>query len=345
MKGIIFNVGSETIKYSFFADKKIIKKKIKLGKITKKAIINILKEGEKILNGIDVVCHRVVHGYGLKSQFLNNKLIKEIKKACEIAPLHNPYELKVIEIIRKEKPKLKQFIAFDTDVFDQLPKINKLYALPEWLTKKFKIYRYGFHGLSIEYVIEKMKEKGIKNFIVLHLGGGSSVTAIKNLKPIDTSMGFTPLEGCVMMNRPGSIDPGIVLFLCKKLGTKKTERILHNSGIKALANTTNFKKILKLKNKREKFAFDFFCHSISKIAYSYFKYFDKIDAIIFTGGIGENSYKVREKICEQLRIKIDKLKNKKNKKFLREKKPYIIILKTEEEEIILKKLENGKRNL
>jgi acetate kinase len=339
MKGVIFNVGSENVKYAFFVDKKIVEKKVVKQKISKNLVLKILKEVEKEV--LDVVCHRVVHGYGNTSQFLNEKLFKEIKKASDLARLHNPYQIKAIEIIKKERPNLKQFIAFDTDAFLNLPKINKIYALPKIIVEKFKIYRYGFHGLSVEYVIEKMKEYGLKNFIVFHLGGGCSITAVKNLRPIDTSMGFTPLEGCVMMNRPGSIDPGIVLFLCKNLGIEKTEKILYNSGMKSLANTTNFKKISKLKTRKDRFAFEFFCNSLAKVAYSYLKYFDKLDAIVFTGGIGENNYKVREKVCKELNIRIDNLKNKKNEKILRNKKPYVMVIETNEEEVILRKLEKA----
>jgi len=344
MRGIIFNVGSETIKYSLFIDKKIVEKKVVKGKVRKELILKILKNVEKKIGYVDVICHRVVHGYGNKSGFLNKKLFKDIKRAEELAILHNPYQIKVIEIIKKERPNLKQFLAFDTDAFINIPNINKTYALPINIIKKFKIQKYGFHGLSVEYVIEEMKKEGIKNFIIFHLGGGCSVTAVKDLKPIDTSMGFTPLEGCIMMNRPGSIDPGIVLFLCKHISIKETEKILHESGIKALANTTDFKKILRQKTKEEKFAFDLFCHSIIKIGYSYLPYFKKpkkLEAIVFTGGIGENSWKVRERICKAFGINIDRLKNKRNEKFLTSKKPHAIIIKTNEEEIIIKKLKNN----
>lgn len=347
MKGIIFNVGSETIKYSFFDDSRIFGKYTIYKKPNRNLILKIIKKAKIKLGKLDVVAHRVVHGYGCKSNFLNKKIESSINKAIKLAPLHNPFQLKVIKIIKKEFPKLKQFIAFDTDVFIDLPLVSKIYALPNKIIKKYKIYRYGFHGLSIEYIIENLKQENLKDSIIFHLGGGCSVTAIKNFKPIDTSMGFTPLDGCVMINRSGSLDPGIILFLVKKLGIKNTEKILNNSGIFGLTNSKNFKKIIELRNKNKnyKLAFDIFCYSIAKIANSYLINYDKIDSFVFTGGIGENSWITREKIMELLKVNIDKIKNKKNERFLNQEKPYVLVIKANEEEIILKKLrEKWKKN-
>ncbi|MEM2707553.1 MAG: hypothetical protein QXQ30_00530 [Candidatus Pacearchaeota archaeon] len=347
MKGIIFNVGSETIKYSFFKDFEIINKEIIYAKPNKNLILNIFKKAEKEFKKIDVVAHRVVHGYGSKSNFLNKKILNNIANAIPLAPLHNPFQLKVIKIIKKEFPKLKQFIAFDSDIFLDLPLISKIYALPTKIIKKYKIYRYGFHGLNVENIIEELKKENLKNAIIFHLGAGCSITAIKNFKPIETSMGFTPFEGSIMINRSGSIDPGIVLFLIKKIGIKNTEKILNNSGILALANTKKFEKIIMLRNKNKKynFAFNIFCYSIAKIASSYLINFEDIDAFVFSGGIGENSWPVREKIMKFLKVKIDKMKNIRNEKYLNNEKPYVLVIRADEEKIILKKLkERWKQN-
>jgi len=342
IRGVIFNVGSETIKYSFFKGKQIMERKKIYARPNKKIINNILDEAELKLGKIDIVAHRVVHGYGLKSCFVNKNVINKIKKASPLAILHNPYQLKVIEIIKEKWSKLKQFVAFDTDAFTELPLISKTYALPLSVVEKYKIYRYGFHGLNIEYINSLLKREIGKKFnaIIFHLGAGCSVTAIKNGKPIETSMGFTPLEGCIMVNRAGNIDAGIVLFLCKKLGIKKTEKNLHNAGILALTGIKDIRKVIELRNKSKRygFAFEMFCYRASQIAASYMINFDNIDAFVFTGGIGENSWQVRERIMSWLKIKIDKKKNKKNEKYIRNKKPYILVIKANEEKTILDKL-------
>ena len=272
---------------------------------------------------INAIGHRVVHG-GEKyenSVIINNEVIKTISKLSSLAPLHNPANLLGIVACRKLFPKIKQIGVFDTAFHQTIPKQSFLYAIPEKYYKKYKIRRYGFHGTSHQYLLEEAKKilkKKALNIITCHLGNGSSVCAIKNNISIDTSMGFTPLEGVIMGTRSGSIDPAITQFICEKENKNIAEviDILNNeSGLKALAKTQDVRLIREKMfkgNKKCKLALEMLSISIASYIAKYIMLLGKVDAIIFSAGIGEQGYYTRSRICDYLsafNISYDKKKN------------------------------------
>ena len=196
-----------------------------------------------------------------------------------------------------------QFAVFDTEFFATLPEKAFTYALSESVSNEFGFRKYGFQGTSHQFVSRKIKAKKI---ITCHLGGGASVTAIKNGKAIDTSMGFTPLEGLVMMTRSGDIDAGVVLELVREFTLDRTNEILNKeSGIKGICGEGDMLKVLeKIKSgdKKAKLALDVFVYSIQKYIGSYFAILGGCDVLIFTGSIGSGSAKIRNMICKDLAI-------------------------------------------
>jgi acetate kinase len=214
--------------------------------------------------------------------------------------------------------------VFDTEFFANLPEKSYTYALPEHLKREFGFRRYGFHGISHEYVSSKLKAKKI---ISVHLGGGASITAIKDGKVIDTSMGFTPMEGLVMMTRSGNIDAGIVLELVKKFGPEKTSEILNKeSGLKGICGQGDMLGILeKIKegDQKPKLALEIFVHSVKKYIGAYFAILGGCDVLVFTGSIGAGDPKTRRMVCKGLDI-LNKTK--------------VLAIKTDEELAIAQKI-------
>ena len=262
----------------------------------------------KSKNEISAIGHRIVHGGGTftSSIFIDENVKNEIYKDFEIAPLHNPYNLKGIEAIEAFLPNKKSVGVFDTSFHQTIPEFAFRYALPERLYQDYKIRKYGFHGIFHKYAAETvahiLKKKNV-NMISFHLGAGSSVCAIKNGKSVDTSMGFTPLEGLVMTDRPGDMDVGIVLYLLRR-GCTLTElepclnRESGTYGISGISSTmegvvTEAKK----GDKKSQLAIDIFVYRARKYLGSYWFVLEgNVDAIAFSGGIGENSPLIREKI-------------------------------------------------
>ncbi|QJC28486.1 acetate/propionate family kinase [Enterobacteriaceae endosymbiont of Plateumaris consimilis] len=271
-----------------------------------------------LFNNIIAIGHRIVHGGEkfIQSVIINDEVIKEIKKASIFAPLHNPIQLIGIQETLKSFPHLKkkQIAVFDTSFHQTIPKESYLYGLPLSFYEKHKIRRYGAHGTSHRYVSEqgsRILNKPIHNFncITCHLGNGSSVTAICNGKSVDTSMGLTPLEGLIMGTRCGDIDPAIIFYMNKKLkmDINLIENILINkSGMLGLTDiTSDFRYIENnyIKNKKIQIAVKVFVHRLSKYIASYTVLMNnKLDAVIFTGGIGENSILIRELTIKKLKI-------------------------------------------
>jgi len=287
---LVLNCGSQSIKWKVFDKKFKLKNQ---GKVSNKKALK--KELKKIQEEIDLVGHRVVHGGDefLKPTKITKSVLKKLKKYNKLAPLHNPYNLLGVKIAQKIFPKAKHVAVFDTEFFTDLPFVSKNYALPEKLRKKYK--RFGFHGISHEYVSQKVKSSRV---ISCHLGGGCSITAIKNGKAIDTSMGFTPMEGLIMMTRSGDIDPGIVLDL-----GKKAKKILNKqSGMKGLTGEDKMLKILKKKNKKNKQALEMFVYRIRKYIGAYYAILGGCDVLVFTGMIGAGDLITRKLVCKDLKI-------------------------------------------
>ncbi|WMY96678.1 MAG: acetate kinase [Arsenophonus sp.] len=278
----------------------------------------ILNKQKKIIQSIFAIGHRVVHGGDKfhKSTLINREVIKEIKTFIPFAPLHNPASIIGIQKAKKAFPHLKNkhVAVFDTAFHQTMPVESYLYPLPYYLYKKHGIRRYGAHGISHYYVTKETAKKLNKsidelNIITCHLGNGSSITAILNGKSVDTSMGLTPLEGLVMGTRSGDIDPSIIFYLHNVLGMnlKKIHLLLtKESGILGLTTVTNDYRYVEdnyYKKPEAKRAMDVYCHRLAKYIASYSTLMQgRLDAIIFTGGIGEHSYIVRELTLKKLSL-------------------------------------------
>jgi len=328
MNTLILNVGSSSIKYSVFSGEKFLlggnipdiheKSEYSLGI---HAILNIIKKNNLKIHAIG---HRIVHGGTTrKSKIISSSVLKTIKEYSEFAPVHNIPELIAVEECTKLF-RVKQVAVFDTAFHSQIPEKAFIYGIPYKYYSKHGIRKYGFHGISYQYSSEKASQilkKPLKklSMIICHLGHGCSICAIKNGKSIDTSMGLTPLEGLIMTNRSGDIDAGLILHIMKKekLSPEQMEKILNKkSGLLGISGISDdMRVLLKSKNKRAKLAIDVFAYRIAKYIGSYITALNGADAIVFTGGIGENSAPVREKVLSYfnfLGLKIDNKKNKAN---------------------------------
>ncbi len=263
-------------------------------------IDNLLKYGIiKNINEFTGIGHRVVQVGTVynDSTIVDAKCIKTIEKYTKLAPLHNPSELKVINIFKKKLPKVKNVAAFDTSFHTTIPAINYVYPIDKDIAKKYEIRRYGYHGISYKFITKKMQEilkKKSVNLIVCHIGNGASVCAIKNSKSFDTSMGLTPLEGLMMGTRCGSVDPSIATYLAR-MGFKNEqidELFNKKSGLKGLIGSGDLRDAFKLSqsgDKNAKFTIDLYVNRITDYIVRYANELEgKIDAIVFTAGVGEN---------------------------------------------------------
>lgn len=349
MNILAVNVGSSSIKYSLFKNKKqIYRDKISV------VFNNYEKSAKKILSKLEekefiphVIGHRVVHGGDIKkSVYINKDLIKKLRRIRELAPLHLTPEIKVIEEFQKLK--FKQVAVFDTAFHQAMPEKAKIYGIPYKYYKK-GIKRYGFHGLSYQYVSRKLR---YNKLIVCHLGNGASVCAIKNRKPIDTSMGFTPLEGLVMATRSGNIDPAIVSYLYHQgHGIDIIRNMLSKkSGLLGIAGDWHLGRLIKKKDKKSKLAVDVFCYHVAKQVGAYAAALNGVDAIAFTAGIGENSPKTRKNILNYLGflgVKLDMKKNLENSELISaaNSKVKVYVIRTDEEQVIAEEAMKVFRNL
>jgi acetate kinase len=266
------------------------------------------------LEEISAVGHRVVHGGELftESKLVNEDVIAALEKYTELAPLHNPPNLKGIYALRSLIPSIPQVAVFDTAFHTSMPKHAYMYAIPYSLYKKYGIRRYGFHGTSHRYVYSRACEilgvdpKGLK-IVTCHLGNGASVCAIKDGISVDTSMGFTPVEGLIMGSRSGDVDMGAVTFLMdkEKIGTKSASILFNkHSGLLGISGiSSDSREIREAANKGDErclLAIKMFDYRVKKYIGAYAAAMGGIDLLIFTGGIGENSDTTRKGICEGL---------------------------------------------
>jgi acetate kinase len=286
----------------------------------------------KDIKEIDAVGHRVVHGGESFSASvkIDEEVIKVLQDNIELAPLHNPPNIKGILAVTRILPKTPQVGVFDTAFHSKMPPRSFLYGIPYELYKKYKIRRYGFHGTSHLFVSNKAAEFLHKKpeelkIITAHLGNGCSMAAVNNGVSIDTTMGFTPLEGLLMGTRSGDLDPSLILYIMGKEGLSLAEAntlLNKHSGLIGISGeSSDMREILasvKDEQKRSIYAFEIFCYRIKKYIGAYTAAMGGLDALVFTGGIGENASEVREEVCknmEYLGIKLDKLKNE-NKEIL-----------------------------
>jgi acetate kinase len=274
--------------------------------------------------------HRVVHG-GEKfreATIINSEVIETIRRLIPLAPLHNPHNLLGIEVALEVAPQVPQVAVFDTAFHHSIPPPAFHYALPQELYVNHHVRRYGFHGTSHFYVAKQAarylnRSLESMNLITLHLGNGASVTAIKNGKSVDTSMGMTPLEGLIMGTRSGDIDPAIIFYLGRQAGyaPQEIESMLNEqSGLKGICGANDMRDIGRLAANGDKaagLAIEMYCYRIKKYIGAYSAALGRIEALVFTGGIGENAADIRRRACAglaQLGIEVDHPKNNAGKK-------------------------------
>lgn len=360
MKILVLNCGSSSIKYALYNmdDKSVMTSggaervgldeafvKVKMPDGTKKKVMHDIPEHTegvkfifslltdpeigviKSLDEIDAVGHRMVHGGEKfnKSVVLNDEVLKTFEACIDLAPLHNPANLKGVKAVSELMPGLPQVGVFDTAFHQTMPAHSYLYAIPYDLYEKYGVRRYGFHGTSHRYVSQRVCEflgvdYNTKRIITCHIGNGGSVAAVENGKCVDTSMGLTPLEGLMMGTRSGDIDGGAITFLEKKLGLDAdgmSNLLNKKSGVLGITGvSSDMREIddaIAAGNERAKLALDMYNYRIKKYVGAYAAAMGGCDIIVFTAGVGENQSEMREAVCENMEymgVKIDKEKNK-----------------------------------
>jgi acetate kinase len=282
----------------------------------------------KSFDEIDAVGHRVVHG-GEKfhdSMLITQEVIKGVEDCIDLAPLHNPPNLKGIYAIQSLLPKVPQVATFDTAFHQTMPDYAYMYAIPYSLYKKYGLRRYGFHGSSHRYVAKRAceilgkKAEDLK-LITCHLGNGASMTAIKGGRSVDTSMGLTPVEGLIMGTRTGDLDLGVLIYIMQKeeIGLNAINTLINkHSGMLGVTGVSSDMREIETeacekKNERAILGLSMYHYRIKKYIGSYMAALGGADAIVFTGGIGENATRSRQEICkglEYMGIELDQVKNK-----------------------------------
>ncbi len=359
MKVLVVNAGSSSIKYQVFdmtdesvlakglvdrvgipgttlkheptgKDDVLIKQDLPNHTEGMKLVLNVLVNPEygciKSMDEIGAVGHRVVHGgeeYAA-SAVIDDHVKKVIRDCFDVAPLHNPPNLMGIEACQELMPNVPHVAVFDTAFHQTMSPEYYMYALPYDVYEKFKVRRYGFHGTSHYYVAHRAAEMLGKPYedckiVTLHLGNGASMAAIANGKVVDTSMGFTPLEGLVMGTRSGDIDPAIVFYLMEKLSMDASEANSYfnkKSGLLGLSGVSNdlrdIQEAADAGNERAKLALEVYYKQVKGYIGNYIAKLNGCDCLVFTAGVGENGIGMRENICkdlESLGIKMDNAKN------------------------------------
>lgn len=294
---------------------------------------------------IDAIGHRVVHG-GPKYRkhcVIDQALIQELKNIQSFNPLHLPSEILGIELAAQQFSHIPQVACFDTAFHTTMPDHARIYALPRRFAEE-GIFRYGFHGLSYEYIIQELGNDAPDKVIIAHLGNGASMTAVKNKKSIDTTMGFTPAEGLMMGTRSGDLDPGILIYLAAQRNMSADNlRTLVNreSGLLGVSElSSDVKELLDAEeNPKANEALDMFCYRARKAIGSLTAALGGCDMLVFTAGIGERSAEMRERICEGLEsmgIEIDPENNQGNLPVISRKKSStkVLVMRTNEELMI-----------
>lgn len=320
-KGLVERIGLEVgcLKHQAAGKEKLVREMpIQDHTVGIQAVLDALLDKEYgclgSLDDIEAVGHRVVHGGEefFCSALVTDKVVSQIRKCCEIAPLHNPANLLGIDAVTKALPSVPQVAVFDTAFHQTMPDYAYMYALPYEYYEKYRIRRYGFHGTSHKYVSAKGAafaglDLNDSRIITCHLGNGSSVTAVQNGKSVDTSMGFTPLEGMIMGTRCGNIDPDIVTYLMEKEGFTPAQMstvLNKKSGFQGLSGVSSDARDLNEAanggDRRAKLTLKKLTYDITKLIGAYTAAMNGVDLIVFTGGIGENNARLRRRVCENL---------------------------------------------
>lgn len=362
-KGVVECIGMENGRLKFFTASQ--KQEIAFGIVDHMQavsyVLDIIIDREhgaiQNLSQIEAVGHRIVHGGEdfRESHLLDEEVMKVLNDNVEMAPLHNPANIICVQACKNLLPNAHMVGVFDTAFHSTIPPKGYLYAIPMEAYKKHKIRRYGFHGISHCYVARKAAQILKKDFdtlkiITCHLGNGSSITAIKNGKAVDTSMGFTPLEGLAMGTRCGDIDPTVIQYLVNKMDMTLDEVLSYlnkKSGVLGISGISSdfrdLERAVEAGDKNAKLAVDIFCYRVKKYIGAYIAVMDGVDIIVFTAGIGENSPEVRERIIEgmnYINIKLDKERNssKDKAKIISSKESQVVVMTipTDEELMIAK---------
>lgn len=318
-KGLVEKIGLETGCLQHTAtgkDKYVIDLPIPDHKVGMKLVLDALTDAAhgvlKSLDDIEAVGHRIVHGgeFFSTSALVNEDVMKKIEICCDFAPLHNPAHLLGIRAVQAVLPSVPQVVTFDTAFHQSIPPYAYMYGLPYEDYSKYRVRKYGAHGTSHQFVAEKgAKFAGLdvnnSRIITCHLGNGSSITAVLNGKSIDTSMGFTPLDGVVMGTRCGSIDPNIIPYLMKKdnlTPDQMTEIMNKKSGFLGISGVSSDARDLDARanagDQRCKLALKMLTYGVIKYIGQFAAVMNGVDLIVFTGGIGEHNSRLRRRVCE-----------------------------------------------
>lgn len=329
---LVLNVGSSTLKYATYNATTLTcikQEKLELSSRSyDETILSVINKTQHV----KAVGHRVVHGGNQFKQatLVNTEVLNALKAFNAWAPLHQPFNLKAIEIVEKNLPGITQVAHFDTAFHSNQPEINRLYALPHSLSQAGMV-RYGFHGLSYDYiasVLPKYTQKAEKKIVVLHLGNGASACALQKRQSVSSTMGFTALDGLMMGTRSGNIDPGLLIYLLqeKHYSLETLQNMLYReSGLLGVsAISSDIRELLNNPDPKAKRAVDLFCHYIVRAIGQLAAELKGLDVLVFTGGIGENSDSIRDQIVAQI-------------KWL---KPEVVVIPTDEEVVIAKAMKN-----
>ena len=332
-KLLVLNAGSSSLKYDVFAPwtddgrervghgvvERVGEGDVPDHEAALDTALTALRDGPG-MDGLDAVAHRVVHGGSLTDPVVVDDVVEQqIQSACVLAPLHNPAALSGIRAVRKRWPDLPQVVVFDTAFHQTLSAVAATYALPTDLAHRHQIRRWGFHGISHQYVTHRAAEAlGVPltdaQLVICHIGNGVSVTAVRDGRSIDTSMGFTPMEGAVMGTRSGSIDPGVVFHLARETDLSLDDvedLLLHRSGMLGLCGDSDMKRIRERADQGDseaKFALAVYTHRIRGLVASYVGQLPRLHAVVFTAGVGEHDPALREEVIGplgHLRLAVD----------------------------------------
>jgi len=375
---LTINGGSSSIKFALYQTVPLLEKTISgelagIGSVHAVLVINKVKQKlsvkaidyafaitslldwlkkEQTVNAVTAIGHRVVNGMKhTKACGITYELLADLKQAIPYDPDHLPAEMKLIEALRKNFPNIPQFVCFDTAFHEAMPKVAKLLPIPNRF-KQQGIHRYGFHGLSYQYLMRELenlagKKAALGRVILCHLGSGASVCAVLRGKSMDTSMGFTPAGGIPMSTRSGDLDPGVAWVMMKneKLSPAQFNHIInHESGLLGISGTTgDMSELLKLEatDHHAAEAVGLFCYQVKKWIGAFAAVLGGVDYLVFSGGIGENAPLIRDRICADmgfLGIELDEQRNAENAPFISANQSSVStwVIPTDEELMIAK---------
>jgi acetate kinase len=314
LRVLVLNAGSSSLKVSLLDEDQVqVEQEFEVaeGRLDEAQLASIVRS----MGAVDAVGHRVVHGGPRyrSSVRIDREVVSYLVSITDLAPLHIPAALAGMAATRELLPRVPAVACFDTAFHSRMPAAASTYAIPEEWRERFGIKRYGFHGFSHAYASRRAAEMlgrppAELRIVTCHLGAGASLAAVRNGRSVDTTMGFTPLEGLVMATRSGTVDPGLVLWLQRHAGMAEpelTDALDRRGGLQAIAGTPDMREILKRiegGDERAELAFDVYVHRLRALIASMAAALGGIDALVFTGGVGENAPPVRAATVDGLRF-------------------------------------------